>query len=53
MRLTCRFGSKFWKRLLGVFILMFGFILVGCGGETVESVDEADLIGVWGHGICF
>ena len=37
------------KIMLGVFVLMFGFLLMGCS-ETVEPVNEADLIGQWGHG---
>jgi len=39
------------KKLLGLALIgLFGFVLVACGGESAETVDEADLIGVWGHG---
>jgi len=38
-------------KLFGVIVsMLMVFSLAGCGGSSVESVDEADLIGVWGHG---
>jgi len=37
-------------KLFGVIVsMLMVLLLVGCGGSA-ETVDEADLIGVWGHG---